>query len=273
MISRTAYISDIHANITALQAVLKDIQDQECERIYNLGDTINGMNPSACIAQIKENENITSIRGNAEQYVLTPDLGNFPHRDEPEYAAMIGLIHWWQSHMSKDDFAFVRGLPNFLYVDDVCMVHESPVDRIAIQEADLGDLDEKYREISFHLLGIPEATSEDALEPVLKFMDEKSVSILFVGHTHEPYIRQLNGKHICNPGSVGLPLDGDPDPSWILCEEVDGEKTFGVRRVPYDIELAIQMMKELGFQKSQGLRRRDAYIKMLQTGIHWRFHI
>ena len=148
--------------------------------------------------------------------------------------------------MSKTDFAFVRGLPNFLYADDVCMVHESPVERIAIKEANLGDLDEKYREISFHGMGIPEAMSEGALEPVLKFMDEKSVSILFVGHTHEPYIRHLNGKSICNPGSVGLPLDGDPNPSWILCEEVDGQRTFEIRRVPYDIDRAVQMLKDLG---------------------------
>jgi len=271
--NKTAYISDIHGNITALQAVLKDIQYQGCERIYNLGDTINGMNPSACVARVRESGNITSIRGNAEQYVLTPDLENFPRRDEPDYVEMIGLIHWWQSHMIKDDFAFVRSLPNFLYVDDVCMVHESPLERIVIQEADLGDLDEKYREISFHGLGMPEDMTDDALAPVLQFMDEKSVSILFVGHTHEPYIRYLNGKSICNPGSVGLPLDGDPNPSWILCEEVDGRQTFEIRRVPYDIELAIQMMKELGFQESQGLRRRDAYIRMLQTGIHWRMHI
>jgi predicted phosphodiesterase len=231
------------------------------------------MNPGACIARIIDLENITSIRGNAEQYILTPDLDEFPRRDEPEYTAMIQLIHWWQAHMSKTDFAFVRGLPNFSYADDVCMVHESPVERIAIKEADLGDLDEKYREISFHGMGIPEAMSEGALEPVLKFMDEKSVSILFVGHTHEPYIRHLNGKSICNPGSVGLPLDGDPNPSWILCEEVDGQRTFEIRRVPYDIDRAVQMLKDLGFQESLGIRRRDAYIKMLQTGIHWRMHL
>ena len=240
---------------------------------YNLGDTINGINPGACIARIRDNENITSIRGNAEQYVLTPDLENFPRREEPEYVGMIQLIHWWQAHMSKTDFDFVRDLPNFLYVDDACLVHELPIERIAIKEADLGDLDEKYREISFHGMGIPEDMTEDTLTPVLQFMDEKEVLILYVGHTHEPYIRHLNGKSICNPGSVGLPLDGDPNSSWILCEEVDGKQTFEIRRVPYDIEFAIQMMKELGFQECEGLRRRDAYIKMLQTGIHWRFHI
>ena len=104
-------------------------------------------------------------------------------------------------------------------------------------------------------------------------MDEKRVSSLFVGHTHEPYIRHLNGRVICNPGSVGFTLDGDPRPSWILCEVDDLLQNFSIRRVDYDIDQAVQRLLEVGFLDSAGAGEQHAYIKMLRTGIHWRAHM
>ncbi len=267
---KTALLSDIHGNAVALQAVLEDVRAQGCRQIFVLGDIINGMDPSGCITILKAVENTRCIKGNAEHYLLTPDLDTFPRRDETMYRELLRTLEWWHQHMSQADFDFIRALPDSLHLDAWFMVHDSPLDREAVKQVELNGVDAKYREILFHGAGLPEKIAMDELQQILAFMDEKSVSALFIGHTHEPYIKHVNDKMICNPGSVGFTLDGDPLPSWVLCEQNESQKNFEVRRVGYDIHQAIRRMTEVGFMDFAGVRQRNAYVKMLQTGIHWR---
>jgi diadenosine tetraphosphatase ApaH/serine/threonine PP2A family protein phosphatase len=231
------------------------------------------MDPSGCIAILKKIEDLQCIKGNAEHYVLTPDLDAFPHSDEALYPDLLEMIRWWQKHMSQADVDFIRNLPDFLHLDNWYMVHDSPSDREAVKQVDLNGIDEKYRQILFHGAGIPANLPSDQLHQILGFMDEKRVSVLFAGHTHEPYIRHVAGKVICNLGSVGFTLDGDPRSSWVVCEQDGMQQNFTIRRVAYDIDQAIHHMMKVGFMDFVGESRRRAYIKMLQTGIHWRFHI
>lgn len=270
---KIALLSDIHGNAIALQAVLEDVQAQGCRRIFVLGDIINGMEPSRCITTLRELENLGCIKGNAEHYLLTRDLNAFPRRDERLYRNLLHVLRWWRQGMSQVDLEFVRALPDFLHLNSWYMVHDSPLDREAVQKIDLGGIDEKYREILFHGVGIPENTSLDQLRQILGFMDEKNVSALLVGHTHEPYVKHVDGKVICNLGSVGFTLDGDPRPSWVLCKQNGTRQNFTVRRVAYDIDQAVNRLMEVGFWEIDDGQILDAYIKMLQTGIHWRNHI
>jgi predicted phosphodiesterase len=270
---KTAFLSDIHGNAIALEVVLKDIRNQGCKQIFVLGDIINGMDPSRCIRILKGVENLSCIKGNAEHYVLTPDLDTFPHKDEGLYPHLLPVLRWWRAHMSPADFDFIKALPDFLHQNGWYLVHDSPSDRITVQRVNLDGIDEKYREILFHGKGIPETISAEELHQILSFMDQKRVSGLFVGHTHQPFIKHLDGKMICNPGSVGFTLDGDPRPSWILCEQEDGQQSFSVRRVAYDIDQAVKRLMEVGFWEFDNGSKRDAYIKMLRTGIHWRYLI
>jgi predicted phosphodiesterase len=269
---KTAFLSDIHGNAVALQAVLEDVQSQGCRQVFVLGDIINGMDPSRCITILREIEDLRCIKGNAEQYVLTPDLDAFPHEGVALYTDLLALIDWWKKHMSPADFEFISALPDILHVDGWYMVHDSPSDREAIKRVDLKGIAEKYREILFHGVGIPENVLADQLDQIVGFMNGKNVSALFVGHTHEPYIKHVDGKVICNLGSVGFTLDGDPHPSWVLCERDASRQNFSIRRVAYDIDQAIYLMKQTGFMDFASEPRRHAYIKMLQTGIHWSNH-
>ena len=270
---KTALLSDIHGNAVALQAVLDDVREQGCRRIFVLGDIINGMDPSRCITILKAVENLACIKGNAENYLLTPDLDAFPGRDETLYRNLLHILRWWHQRMSQTDLDFIHALPDFLHLDGWYMVHDSPLDREAVKQVDLGGMDEKYREILFHGKGIPKNVPADELRQILGFMDEKRVSALFVGHTHDPYIKHVNGKMICNLGSVGFTLDGDPRPSWVLCEQDETWQNFTVRRVAYDIDQAVNRLMEVGFWEYDDGQRLDAYIKMLQTGVHWTAHI
>jgi len=270
---KIAFLSDIHGNAVALQAVLEDVQSQGCRQVFVLGDIINGMDPSGCITILKEIEDLQCIKGNAEHYVLTPDLDVFPHGDVALYPDLLELIRWWQKHMSPDDFEFIRALPDILYVDGWYMVHDSPSDREAVKLVDLKGIDEKYREILFHGVGIPKNIPSDQLHYILRFMDEKNVFALLVGHTHEPYIKHMDRKVICNVGSAGFSLDGDARSAWVLCEQDGTQQNFSIRRVAYDIDQAIYLMKQAGFMDFVGESRRHAYIKMLQTGKHWSNHV
>jgi predicted phosphodiesterase len=270
---KTAFLSDIHGNAFALQAVLEDVQAQGCRQVFVLGDIINGMDPSGCITSLREIEGLQCIKGNAEHYVLTPDLDAFPQRDEAFYPGLLELIRWWQKHMSATDFEFIGALPDILHVDGWYMVHDSPSDREAVKHVDLQGIAEKYREFLFHGVGIPKKILTDQLHHILQFLDEKNASALLVGHTHEPYIKHVDGKVICNVGSAGFSLDGDARSSWVLCEQDDVQRNFSIRRVAYDVEQAIYLMKQAGFMDFAGESRRHAYIKMLQTGIHWSNHI
>lgn len=76
---------------------------------------------------------------------------------------------------------------------------------------------------------------------------------------------------VCNPGSVGVPLDGAPRPSWVLLEGEPGRKCILlIRRVEYDIDRAIQMIDAVDYLGFQGSKRQNTYKKMIQTGTHWR---
>ena len=272
-VENTAFLSDIHGNAVALRAVLEDVLAQGCKRIYVLGDIINGMDPSSCISILKGLDNVSCIKGNAENYMMTPDLDAFPRRDEELYRGLLRVLTWWYERMSPADLDYINTFPDFLHFDGWYMVHDSPLDRVAVKQADLGEIDEKYREILFHGKGIPEDISANELHQILMFMDQKKLSGLFVGHTHLPYIKHVDGKVLCNLGSVGFTLDGDPRPSWILCQKDEAHQNFTKQRAAYEIDQAVHRLLELGFMRDANKRKRSAYIKMLQTGVHWRFHV
>lgn len=88
-----------------------------------------------------------------------------------------------------------------------------------------------------------------------------------------PIYREIGDKIICNIGSVGAPLDGDPRPSWVLLEISPSRKqTISIRRVKYEISLIHQLIDDTpdypAFQTIPGFC--GAYKTWFSTGIHWR---
>ncbi len=271
--TKTAILSDIHGNSVALAAVLADIAAQGCEQIFCLGDTINGMDPGGSLALLYPIESFQMIKGNAEHYLLTPDLEQHPRQGEPLYQDLIALIEWWRAQLSPSDIEYLEGLPDALIRADGWLLHDSPLDRLRVAQMDIGDLDEKYRELSFHGVGVGRQVNGEARDQILALMDEKAVNTLFVGHTHEASVQHFGEKMIINPGSAGLPLDGDPRPSWVLLQPTATGWQPSIRRVDYDIEAAARRLRALGFRNFYGKNHQEAYIKMLQTGIHGRAHL
>ena len=78
MTTQVALLSDVHGNSPALQAVLNDIRSQGCTKVFMLGDIINGVDPHGCIQLLQEwcetnAAELTCLKGNGEEYLLTPD--------------------------------------------------------------------------------------------------------------------------------------------------------------------------------------------------------
>lgn len=263
-----AVISDVHGNSPALKAVLADVARMGCQRIYFLGDLINGADPHGCVTRLRAWGDVHCIQGNAEAYTLTPDLDALPHREEAENAQLIRLIGWFRAHLTPDDISWLADLPGILVEDADCYVHDSPLDRLYPARWQAPGLANQYQEWFFHSPGIKQDVSGKPLEELLGWMESGGVRRVFCGHTHEPFIRILADRLICNAGAVGFPLDGDPRASWAL---VDGE--VSIRRVEYDVESAIRMLEETGYPMLEDPSKDWAYKEMFRTGIHYRVHL
>jgi predicted phosphodiesterase len=273
--TRTALLADIHGNSPALRAVLKDIEQEGCTRWFVLGDIINGHDPAGCVDLLQSRpEYIQALKGNAENYLLTPELETFPKSHESFYPDLIRLLRWYEQRLSPAQLSWLSGLPDIIRWNGACLAHDSPLDRLFAAQRFIPGIDPKYQELIFHSPGIYPETTGEQLQQVLNWMASDSVSQVYIGHTHVPFIAWHGSRLLCNVGSVGAPLDGDPHPTWVLVEQSPGElPVVTIRRVEYEIDEILEMADanaDYPDFNQPGMQR--AYKMMLQTGIHWRVH-
>jgi predicted phosphodiesterase len=275
MISPIALISDIHGNAPALRAVLDDIHQCACQQIFVLGDIINGIDPSQCVDLLLAQPRLTALKGNAEWYILTPDLAAFPLRNVPRYAEVFLLTQWWSTQLSRQQLAWLQSLPDLLVERGMALVHDSPFDRLYPERRAIRGIDPKYHEFCFHAPGISATIGDSDVQHLGTWMEAEQATELYCGHTHEPFHRSLGHWQLCNTGSVGMPLDGDPRASWVfVTEEPAGRRQITIRRVAYAVEETLgQIDRVADYPAFESPGRRAAYKQMLRTGIHWRVHL
>ena len=224
-----AVISDIHGNLEALEAVLRDLSD-EVRIVYCLGDVIGyGANPDEC-CDIVRDLGMPVISGNHDLAVtdLETDLNWF----NPVAAA---AVVWTREHLSEENAEFLRTRPRTIQTEGALFVHGS-----------VRDPDEY----------IINAVSAQENLRVLKG-EYPGVPICFFGHTHvktvvpspngaviEAHTLDLsaNGPYLVNPGSVGQPRDGDIFASYVLAQD----RQVNYRFVEYDIEKAQAKIRSAG---------------------------
>ena len=224
-----AVISDIHGNLEALEAVLRDLPEG-VETVYCLGDVIGyGANPNECCDVVRES-GMPTITGNHDLAVtdLSTDLDWF----NPVAAA---AVRWTREHLSEENAEFLRERPRMMQSKDALFVHGS-----------IRDPDEYI---------INSISAEENLE-ILR-SEYPGVPICYFGHTHvktvapspngpvvEAHTLDLsaNGPYLVNPGSVGQPRDGDTFASYVL---VEGERVR-YRFVEYDIAKAQAKIRSAG---------------------------
>ncbi len=230
---KVAVISDIHANLPALEAVLDDVERWRPDVVVVNGDVINrGPQPRECWTLVwdrAQREGWHLTIGNHEQYVLEHADGRIP-RGSPQFY-LYYLAYWTYLHV-KDVIEDIRALPfdvQFRLEDghSLYITHASP------------------RHVRDGLY--PDMPNDALLERM-----PTHVKAMCVAHTHRAFVRWLEGRVVVNAGAVGLPFDGDPRASYARCVCHRGRWDASIVRVPYDRAAAERAFESTGFLDEVG---------------------
>ncbi len=238
--NRITIFGDIHGNLPALEAVFTDIDKQQANSLYCLGDLVGyGTFPNEVITIIRE-RNIPTLMGNYDQGVGngSDDCGCAYTSKEAE-ALGKRSIAWTNKNTTDENKQYLRQLVNHIPLQlgelRVLLVHGSP------------------RKINEYLYGDrPDAMME-------RLLDLAEADVIVCGHTHIPYHRILpSGRQVINAGSVGKPKDKNPASCYVAMEATGNDLHVEFRRVPYDIERAAQAI--------EGSEMPNEFAQMLRSG-------
>ena len=222
-----AVITDIHANLPALEAALARIEELGVERVYCGGDLVGyGPHPNEVCALIAERA-IPTIYGNYDYAIARgeEDCGcAYVTAHDRELGEL--SVRWTLAHTSPESKTFMRELPfeeHFEAGDaSVHLVHGSP------------------RKVNEYLFEDKPASLYERLAAA-----ERDALLLF-GHTHKPWVHEFGGVVFVNCGSVGKPKDGDPRAAFALLRASNGGVEVSIERVPYDAERVAAQLREAG---------------------------
>lgn len=246
---KIAVLSDIHANLAALEAVAEHIEAWGPDHVIVAGDLINrGPRPLECWQFFRERQRSSgwrAILGNHESYVLTWLKPEAPCTG-PEFE--VNLASFWTFQRLAGSIHEIAALPQQIHLEgpggcEIRFTHASMT----------GSRDGIYPE-----------TSDFELAHKVSPGGEKAPAVFAVGHTHQPLIRSLNGTLVVNAGSAGLPFDQDTRPSYAqICWQA-GRWQARIVRVEYDLRRAERDFSETGFDPGAGPLVKLVRIELLQ---------
>lgn len=210
---KIAIIADIHANLEAFQAVLKEIKRLKIKEIYCVGDIVGyGANPNECVELVKKNK-IKSIMGNHDLCAV-----NFEGFDWFNSSAQ-HAIEWTNNELTSENKNFLLKLPLTIKEKEMFIVHGSI-------ENPLYDYIYPYISDSYFK----------------NIFNKNKIKKLIMAHTHVPFVKKFKDKIAINPGAVGQPRDGNNKASFCI---LDNSKTK-ILRIDYDIEKAAHKILHFG---------------------------
>ncbi len=227
---RVAIVSDIHGNLTALEAVLADLRRLSPDMVYHLGDLVTHGHRPGDVLELVRQAGWQGVVGNTDEMLWRPDrLPDLVAR-APKLRVLLEALFHDLAPATRDclrpgDLEWLQSLPPTLQSGDLFLLHASP-----------GDL---WR------APLPDATSQN-LESVYESLGARTV---VYGHIHRPYVRSTGKLTVANTGSVGLPYDGDPSASYLLVE--DGH--CHIRRVEYEVEREAASLLASGYPRAEWL--------------------
>lgn len=234
---RIAIFSDVHGNLTALEAVLQDIEEQGVYDIVFAGDLcLFGPRPQDCVDAVRHRDDISAIYGNTDQALDGPPLLSRDIKEEEKQRRqrVNDITSWTRETLSEMNRAWLRELPfhrrfspTVQAQDDLFIVHANPLD---VNQVIFPPLD-----LQMELYGRVRQP-DDALAPLL----EGVVSgILAFGHLHIPSVRHWNDLLLLNVSSVSMPGDGDTRAKYAIVYWDGTQWHAEHRRVTYDVESEI----------------------------------
>ena len=234
-------LADIHGNLGALKAVLRHAHNQGADQnILNLGDSIGyGPYPDEVVRLI-QNDRFINILGNYDEKVIDKahrktqwsDVKNTDKR---------AMFAWTSQSLSKSSRKYLASLPKTRSIEidgvQILLSHGSP------------------ESINEHLRL---ETPDERLAEITK---AHTADVILCGHSHQAFIREVNGTRFINPGSVGRLDDGDPRPSYAVLEIDSGVVTAQFFRVPYNINAVVLAMRQTGLP--------EIFSEVLRQGINY----
>ena len=222
----SAFISDIHGNLTALEVAMDYIHSLKPDRIFCLGDIVGyGPKPNECVSLVRENCDQVLMGNHDYAAINLLDTRNF--NPNARYA-----MDWTRSALNSESLNFLKKLPFTVYDEDILMAHSSP----------------KNPSYWHYVLSVNEAS-----EQIHTFKQH----VCFIGHSHLPVVFSAtqmydeefllldqDEKYIINVGSVGQPRDHNPDGCLVI---YDSEKqSIEYIRFAYDIKRTQNEIRQAG---------------------------
>jgi diadenosine tetraphosphatase ApaH/serine/threonine PP2A family protein phosphatase len=205
-----ACLYDVHGNAAALEAVVADARRAGADQWALGGDyALMGPRPGDAVSALRELEGPAIwVRGNTERWLLDP----------PEDPVIAAAAAWCREGLGDDLTRVLAALPPFaLYGESTRVCHGSPVSDMR----------------SF----FPDPLPGDA-----ELLDGAQERRVLFGHTHLQFTRHHDAVELVNPGSVGMPFDGDPRAAYALVHDDDRVE---LRRVAYDHEAVAGELERL----------------------------
>ena len=241
---RIALLSDIHANLHALDAVLADIADRaDVSARYHLGDLVGyAAFPNEVVERL-EREAIAGIAGNYDSTVAMGYKHCGCRSENPQQEALAHESFAWtcaavteatRRRLAALPFRLdLRPLGGHVAGPTVTLVHGTP---------------------SSNLVYVTEDRSDDFLRKMAHTAGLNAGDAIAFGHTHKPWSRVVDGVRFVNTGSVGRPKDGDPRASYVILDVGALEApTVEIVRVPYSVMAAKAALEEGGLPGALGL--------------------
>jgi protein phosphatase len=223
-------VSDIHANLAALEA----LPEREFDQLWCIGELVDyGPRPHEVVKWVNRTSTVT-VRGNhdnAAGFSVDPMCS-------PSFKRLAAeTLRFTQEVCTEDDFAFLRALPEHYEIETdstrFYLVHACPTDP---------------------LFGYCPEHSDRWVEEVARI----DADVLIVGHTHTPFIRSIGKTTIVNPGSLGQPKTGRP----LACYAVWEDGTISLKEYPYPLRETAEQIRLMPISNND----QDALISVLETG-------
>lgn len=246
---KLAVLSDIHGNLTALEAALADLESVgEVDMTWVLGDLAAfGPRPAECTRRIRElqeaheEKKFKVIGGNTDRYLVTGErFKSPPAKDEETFKKLPGarstldtVLNWNLAQLSWEDYEYlakILGKETHLNVKGygpVIGYHAIP-----------GDDEAMLR---------PDTPEEEALDALL----DREGRLGIGGHIHVQMDRDLGRWRAVNVGSIGMSFDMPGKAQWGLFTFEDGQANIDLRAVPYDVDAAIADLQAAGHPKPE----------------------
>ena len=204
---RIAALSDIHGNLPALEAVLREVELEHPDLIVFGGDVASGPMPAETIELLRKLKNARFVRGNADRGLVAEFDGEAPGPMPGPFAG------WCGQQLDREQRDFLASFEDRIQIGRVLFCHASPRN-----DTDIFTIDTPDDRVRFLMNGV-------------------DADLVVCGHTHMQFDRTVDGLRIVNPGSVGMPY-GNPGAYWAMLDS-----GVEMRRTDYDREAAAERIR------------------------------